>query len=140
FVAGHVALGTEGLELRPTCIVYESGPSRLALQPWIGDADKSTASAEATPHLPILAELRDALAQVLIAGLQRAGDPMQKAWGYLLQLADGLGLFRLRDRISPFSESLRQKTSQPHWDWKHLATRALILLALAKLGEDLSGT
>jgi hypothetical protein len=146
FVAGHATLGPEGLEVRPTCVVHQSGPDRRGLQPWIGTDDDAAPATDAPRETPSAADpvrsfqihLSDALARVLIVGLQRADDAVRRLWHDLARRAEGLGLVRFKDRLASLAGTLDRKSAQLRWDWQAGADPLLTLLALARLGQDLS--
>lgn len=131
FVAGKVRLHAGGLVISPVALIFEENGSRWMLQPWV-DTGAGPAGAEARhestadPFGRHLTEWVDALAEVLLLGLDRSGAKARRHWTELAEMSRSLGLLRLPALADAFAQSPDAQRAQ--------TLAAVITFALERAG------
>ncbi|HWA25363.1 MAG TPA: hypothetical protein VG734_06870 [Lacunisphaera sp.] len=109
FVCGEARVAGADLVLSPVSVVFETSGTRTCIQPWVDEAEKTTAparlpvgsaSAETTDPLhDYLEELLDLEAEAWLTGLGATAS----AWPRLHTLGISLGLTKLADFSAPLT-------------------------------------
>jgi hypothetical protein len=147
FVAGSVRRSPAGLTLHPVCLVFEEGGTRSALQPWVhGQADEAEESAgeeaqfgTGDPLAEHLRRLQAALGELLTLGLQRADPQVARSWQELQHQGEAVGFAQLAGRVARLVQVLEEKRHTLAWDARAAGRRALEVLVLVRLVQDLAG-
>jgi hypothetical protein len=152
FVAGQVsAAGGAGLLIRPTTLVFEGGPTRLGLQPWVESgaatnvtqSQSATATVNAAPQTPghVVArypmDIIDLLGELLLLGLRRADAQLARRWRDLAREGESLGYSRLAQPVSSIALQLTNKLGSPDWTTESIRPLVLTMAVLARLALDL---
>jgi hypothetical protein len=144
WVAGFARAAGEGVELRPTGLVFEAADgTRRMVQPWVdpapGDAagpvDAPAAEGEPGADPGPLADLDAALGELLVAGAARADAATVARWDDLAARFDALGSTRLHPPVARLATVLARRRSDPAWSPAEALGPALELLALAALAR-----
>lgn len=146
FVAGQVRLSSRGLVIHPVMLVFEAGPARAGIQPWIDRMPSASAatSSESAAHAPdAIADFPHNLllqiGELILLGLSRADAHLARAWNELARHAEAIGYDRLARPVAALAESLRQKASTARWN-ADAATKAILELALlSRIAQDVAG-
>jgi hypothetical protein len=147
FVSGAVRRATAGLVIHPVCVVWQEGPRRTAVQPWIDRAPAAgaaeahhVAAAEADPLREHLQRLQEEMGELFVLGLQRADGRVARRWQELQRQGEAAGLARLAGRVAVLADALDRKGHTLRWDWQ-AAGRALLQLAvLVRMAQDLASS
>jgi hypothetical protein len=144
FVAGQVRPAGAGLVLHPVALIFQEGPRRTMLQPWIDryggaaalSAPNPGSSAPADPVAAYPGELTEALGELFLLGLQRADDRARRQWADLHHRGAALGFARLLDPIERVAEALETRRHTLTWDWRPAAPALLETAVLATLAQE----
>jgi len=148
FVAGRVRLRGSELVIHPTCLVFDDGPARTALQPWVASSPSEIASTSAAlPGSVDLAadpigdyprQLLEAVGELVVGGLRSVDAATVSRWREIARSAEALGLTRLADHVGGLAGSLEAKLSTPRWQARAACASLLRVSALARLAVDLA--
>lgn len=147
FVSGLVGRAMGGLVIRPTCLVWQEGDRRTALQPWVEHADEVPDEPDSTeggarPGDPVEGHprrIQEQLGELLLLGLTRTDDLLARRWRDLVQEGEGIGYARLATRVAALVEPLEQKAHTLRWVPESAARALLELAALTRLAADVAG-
>jgi hypothetical protein len=148
FVAGSVRRSPAGLTLHPVCVIFEEGGTRSALQPWVhrvADEAEESAGEEAAfsgtgdPLGEHLRRLQAALGELLTLGLRRVDPQVARTWQELHTSGEAVGFGRLAGRVARLAQALEEKRHTLAWDARAAGQRALEVLVLVRLVQDLAG-
>jgi hypothetical protein len=144
FISGRVRRGATGLLIEPACLVFQEGPNRVALQPWVESRAAGSDSGPTLQEQPrrtdllteCLQQIQAALEELLVLGLARSDAGVARVWKELQQRAEATGLARVAVVVGEVAQALEEKTHVLRWDWR-AAGRALLKLAvLLRLIQD----
>lgn len=154
FVAGQVHLSAAMVVITPVSLVFQMGKSRTLLQPWIHSPQSScndrTASPPGLPNMqfpistaarpdPIrdyLEHLFEAIAELLITGLERIDPHTIQIWQNLYDQGKVLGFTTLLKPVLQLINLLRLKSNTLDWNYHLAAREALKLSLLVKVAQD----
>jgi hypothetical protein len=145
FVAGPVRRSPRGLIVHPVCLVFERDDQRCAVQPWIekreADAPQQLEGAtEAHPTDPLAdfwLQLRAALEEVFVVGLQRLDLDAVKRWREIQRRGEAIGLPRVAEYVARLAGVLEQKAHTLRWEIRAAAQHVLQLALLVRMAQDL---
>lgn len=127
FIAGMFTTKASGLCVRPISIVVESGASRKLIQPWVDSspvvpAAKATAGTEALTEEPATHPLQsfcesmeDALAEILIEGVERYSEHTVNRWRNLADHSAQLGFIDVTRALHRFFKALESQRHDANW-------------------------
>lgn len=131
FIAGMFTTKASGLCVRPISIVVQSGASRRLIQPWV-DSSPVMSSAEKTPAIEALTEepathplqsfsetLGDALAEILIEGVERYSEHTVTRWRNLADHSAQLGFIDVTRALHRFFKALESQRHDANWSADH---------------------
>lgn len=126
FVAGPVRVAASQVVIEPVALVFENG-RRSLLQPWIdtSTADSLPDALSAAPAAPPADPLRsfldqawEALAELLVIGLDRADELTLRRWRALGEYGAALGLVRALSCLEQFIAALEARQHRLDWQVK----------------------
>ena len=147
FIAGKFHLGSQGLIIEPISLIFEEGDRRKILQPRVDrretpepatTAEMSPSSLVANPIASYLADVKEAIADLFLGGLQRASTPTINHWQQLQQTGSTLGFVRLLDPAIALLDILEQKNSTLNQDPHSAAAEAIRIAILLQLSHSIS--
>jgi SWIM zinc finger len=123
FIAGLVSIGSNGIIIEPTALIFERDQKRIMLQPWISES-KSTATAiemapSALPTEPLklfFEKLADGLVEILVNGFERTDALTSRKWQEILSMGSSLGFLRLCDEVNSFIQAIESKQHILYWE------------------------
>jgi hypothetical protein len=155
FVAGQVSLANKGLVINPISLVFQQGKTRTILQPWVDrwQENEETVKTLQSKILPLVSQerqsqistdpivsysmqLTDAIAELVLTGLQRTSETTTQHWQEIYQSGASLGFVRLLDPIAKLVEMLEQKNNTLHWDTGLAAKLAIKVAILVRLMQE----
>lgn len=145
FVAGRARLGPGGPVFAPTALVFQDGPMRSALLPWVAPDIATMAalgpSPASQPHTrdPLAdywEQVAEALGELLVVGLARADARMAQRWRFLVQQGGQLGFRHALAPVELLAALLDEKSHRIRWDAAPAASAALSLARVAALAAD----
>ncbi|MFO0845604.1 MAG: hypothetical protein U0797_25000 [Gemmataceae bacterium] len=144
FVSGLARRSPAGLVVRPTCLVWQEGDRRTAVQPWVergGEAGPEAPRGTLTPRAgdPVLdyfGEVQEGLGELALLGLARADELAARRWRELVGRGEGVGFTRLSGVVADLAGALEGRAPALRWDPSGAASAALALAALVRLARD----
>jgi hypothetical protein len=147
FVSAQVSLSHQGLTLEPIALVWQTGPTRQMLQPWIaapsGDSATALPMAATTNQTMQIStptaitayrqDLTTALQDLWLVGLDRANRQHLQQWQRLVQQGEAIGFSQLLHPIAQFTTALADKFHTLHWDSQPARESLAIITVLHQL-------
>ncbi len=141
YVSAQVSLSHRGLILEPIAFVFESGPPRQILQPWIAPPTHTVTETTTHQKPPIhtipsyISDLTQALQDLWLIGLARS-DHHQ--WQQLQATAQAIGFHQLLPTIDRLTETLAAKPHTLNWDSQSAQPALMALTSLCQLARTIS--
>ena len=115
FVAGQVSSRTSGITIEPVSLVRQDGKTHDILQPWIATSEESITQTqfEESPSLNLdplqyyLQQLKQALSDLWLIGIERIDAKTIQDWEQLSQLGEELGLVHMTTKCDRVLGELR---------------------------------
>ncbi len=164
FVAGMVRSEAGGMTVSPTCVVFDTAPGRLGLQPWASEGVESLILARdpqaLSANLPELlndaaslgmaadvsrpsdsqanwpAELFDAVGELLLVGARTGDAGLPERWRELAERGEAQGYDRLPRLARNLAAELERKQHSARWEAQPAADLALRLAVILRLAQD----
>jgi SWIM zinc finger len=123
FIAGLVSIGSNGMTVEPTALIFERDQKRIMLQPWISESKSTATAIEIAPStLPtdplklFFEKFAESLAEILVNGFERTDALTFRKWQEILSIGSSLGFLRLCDEVSGFMNAIESKQHILHWE------------------------
>jgi hypothetical protein len=141
FVAGMVEARQHGLLIRPTCVIFQDGETRSAVQPWVDRYSRpvstaapavTTVPAEVRPVDELgdyLREVHQFLAEVFLTGLTRSDTRMARALRQTADRGDALGFAHIHHPLKRLADALELRAKQCDWNARRAASDLLLASA-----------
>jgi hypothetical protein len=148
FVSARVTLTPNGLQLEPIALIFQTGTNRQMLQPWLAPPGGS-ATTELTniPTMPQIAEdttvstylldLRSALQDLWLIGLERCDAQHLRQWQSLVERGKAIGFHALLKPIDRFTASLNQRSQSLQCDSREAQASLAIVTLLSQVSTHL---
>ncbi|MUG95660.1 hypothetical protein F7734_26210 [Scytonema sp. UIC 10036] len=155
FVAGHIYLSTEGLVITPVSLIFQTGESRIMLQPSICqpleiDSNLNLSNTENTflkddlldgynrhPIASFLEQLQQVMSDLIVMGLERIDSQSLRHCQNICDFGKAMGFVDCIKRMTQFIKILEQKNNSLDWDWQPATEIILELSLLIKLSQDI---
>lgn len=146
FVAGHVQLSAHGPVIAPVALVFQEGTARRAVLPWVARLEQGAealkpqteqAGAHSGDALSeYWSQIGEALADLLVIGLQRADPQVSRRWQELARFGGALGFGHSLEPVQRLAGSLARKADTLRWEAGPAAEAVLVLACLVLLAGD----
>ncbi len=142
YISAQVSLSHRGLILEPIAFVFESGPTRQILQPWIAPPTHNVTETTTTHQKPpintipsYISDLTQALQDLWLVGLARSDH---QSWQQLQTTAQAIGFHQLLLNIDRLTETLSAKPHTLNWSSQSAQTALINLTSLCQLARSIS--
>lgn len=127
FISAKVALTPDGLRLEPISLIFQTGENRQMLQPWLAPPGASTAiqldNIPKMPQIPenptiptYLMDLRSALQDLWLIGLEKSDAQHLRQWQSLVERGEAIGFQALLKPIAQLTTALGQRFQTLQWE------------------------
>jgi hypothetical protein len=143
YVSAQVSLSPGGLLLEPIAFVFESGPTRHILQPWIAPPTDHVSQPITNNQKPptatiptYISDLTQALQDLWLVGLARSDHHSQ--WQQLQITARAIGFHQLLPNIDRLTETLSAKPHTLNWTSQSAQSALINLTNLCQLARSIN--
>ncbi len=151
FVSARVSLGADGLQLEPIALIFQTGETRQMLQPWLAPPGAASAPQLANiPTMPKIAghstistyllNLRSALQDLWLIGLERCDAQHLRQWQSLVERGEALGFHALLKPIIQLTAALERRFQVLQWDSNEAQSSLAIVTLLSQVSAHLLAT
>jgi hypothetical protein len=153
FVSARVSLGANGLQLEPIALIFQTGETRQMLQPWLAPPGTRTASTPQLTNIPTrpqipdnspistyLLDLRSALQDLWLIGLERCDAQHLRQWQSLVERGEAIGFHTLLKPIDRLTSSLNHRFQSLQWDSSEAQESLTIITLLSQVSAHLLAT